>query len=562
MRTCARSRRSSKRRAASTGLAPGRRRRLRTRARRGRRATGRDRRDRGPRQPRRGRARRPRDRAVQRRRAPCDGVDARDRSRHATREWLATQPLRRTEGRLTPGPRQPARSDLGVHHVDAGRARQPRPCSRRRQGSSVTPTSRSCTATTTGRSRRRPRGRIDRASRRPADAAQPGQRGPASRRQPALVVPGDRHGAGRGSLEPRRLSTSPRRRRRCAPGGFPTAWWNASTTACKVATPRGGGSLRSDVAGRSPPPARRASPARGRRLTPSTRLGGAPNGDADAASTHAALKGRKLGDRRVRVERPHSPYFRYTRAGPRGARGGERPQLTGGPSLREGPAGPRRPAACLGRGDRRAALEEEGPRDLLVGRDLVLGLRDRRDPPGPGPRRRRRARVLGRGQHRDRGAPRGRRDQLPPGLSGLSVGRRVVLRLPGQLRPLRLADRCLGPAHRLRDDRRRIDVLGRRADRFGDPGPRGRTGADRRRRDRAHHARQPARPARVGQHLRPPHVPLHRVGPADDRDRRVSGSSFSARARATPRSPRTRATRSKPWVSCSSCGPSRPAPWR
>ena len=24
------------------------------------------------------------------------------------------------------------------------------------------------------------------------------------------------------------------------------------------------------------------------------------------------LQGRKLGDRRVRVERPHSPYFRYT----------------------------------------------------------------------------------------------------------------------------------------------------------------------------------------------------------------------------------------------------------
>jgi amino acid transporter len=34
------------------------------------------------------------------------------------------------------------------------------------------------------------------------------------------------------------------------------------------------------------------------------------------AEAHAgALKGRKLGDRRVRVDRPHSPYFRYTRAG-------------------------------------------------------------------------------------------------------------------------------------------------------------------------------------------------------------------------------------------------------
>ena len=27
------------------------------------------------------------------------------------------------------------------------------------------------------------------------------------------------------------------------------------------------------------------------------------------------LKGRKLGDRRVRLERPHAPYFRYTGPG-------------------------------------------------------------------------------------------------------------------------------------------------------------------------------------------------------------------------------------------------------
>ena len=36
---------------------------------------------------------------------------------------------------------------------------------------------------------------------------------------------------------------------------------------------------------------------------------------ASAADGRAALRGRKLGDRRVRIDRPHSPYFRYTRAG-------------------------------------------------------------------------------------------------------------------------------------------------------------------------------------------------------------------------------------------------------
>ena len=36
---------------------------------------------------------------------------------------------------------------------------------------------------------------------------------------------------------------------------------------------------------------------------------------ASAADGRAALRGRKLGDRRVRIDRPHSRYFRYTRAG-------------------------------------------------------------------------------------------------------------------------------------------------------------------------------------------------------------------------------------------------------
>ncbi len=40
-----------------------------------------------------------------------------------------------------------------------------------------------------------------------------------------------------------------------------------------------------------------------------------PEAGPGGHDANAALKGRKLGDRRVRVDRPHSPYFRYTRAG-------------------------------------------------------------------------------------------------------------------------------------------------------------------------------------------------------------------------------------------------------
>ena len=58
-----------------------------------------------------------------------------------------------------------------------------------------------------------------------------------------------------------------------------------------------------------------------------------------------------------------------------------------------------RPLASRGRA-RRAAGEEEGPRDLQLGRDQLVGLRDRGDPAGPDPRRRRRAGLRARGQHR------------------------------------------------------------------------------------------------------------------------------------------------------------------
>ena len=148
-----------------------------------------------------------------------------------TREWLATQPLRRTEGRLHAGPRQSPRSDLGVHHVGAGRAANlalletpyglfghthlPDRVPRRRRAIETTA-----------------RGRIGRASRRPAGAAQPGQRRPAPRRRPALVVHGDRHGAGPRFAGAASGTTSHGRRRRCARGACQTGWSNGSPTAC------------------------------------------------------------------------------------------------------------------------------------------------------------------------------------------------------------------------------------------------------------------------------------------------------------------------------------------
>ena len=71
-------------------------------------------------------------------------------------------------------------------------------------------------------------------------------------------------------LGPRRLRHRGRRQRRCARPGCPSGWPTASASAPD---------RRVVIGGRRP------------------------------------LQGRKPGDRRVRVERPHAPYFRYTGAG-------------------------------------------------------------------------------------------------------------------------------------------------------------------------------------------------------------------------------------------------------
>ena len=95
------------------------------------------------------------------------------------------------------------------------------------------------------------------------------------------------------------------------------------------------------------------------------------------------LQGRKPADRRVRVERPHSPYFRYTGR----ASSSRRPP----PTSRRPRSGGRgrasgrrvRPSAGERGGGRRAAVQEEGARDLQLRRDQLVGLRDAGDHPGP-----------------------------------------------------------------------------------------------------------------------------------------------------------------------------------
>ena len=124
----------------------------------------------------------------------------------------------------------------------------------------------------------------------------------------------------------------------------------------------------------APPACRRGSPTGWRRPV---------SEDAAMIGGRRPLQGRKPGDRRVRVERPHAPYFRYTGPGPARPprRPPARPTTPDRPLMRPDP----RRSFSAGRsrqrgGDRRAAVEEEGAGDLQLGRDQLVGLRDRGDP--------------------------------------------------------------------------------------------------------------------------------------------------------------------------------------
>ena len=236
------------------------------------------------------------------------------------------------------------------------------------------------------------------------------------------------------------------------------------------------------------------------------------------------ISGRKPGDKRVRVERYHAPYFRYTGPNQLTAKAAaSAPTTPMGRFVWRTKAHPHRQAAGQRGGDRRAPVEEEGAGDLQLRRDLVVGLRDRGDPARVPARRRGRrgVPVLDPGQHRDRDPARDRRLQLPPGVHRLPQRRRLVLGVQGEHRQAGVADRRLGPAHRLHADGRRLDVVRGGADRVRVPGARPGQGGDRDPRDRPDHAGQPPGPARGRQHLRDPDLPVPVLGVPDDRHRHV-----------------------------------------
>ena len=416
-------------------------------------------------------------------------------------------------GRVRAGPWQPPRAALGVHRLGTDRPGEPRAADDADRALRPHPPA-------DGLRREGRRRRTDRAGRR-LDAL---ARGPA------------------GARESRAASASP------ATASRRPATWSSTPTASGA---RGIGprttSRRSRA--RCAPPVSRIDSSSGCRTAC----------DASMIGGRRPIQGRKLGDKRIRVERPHSAYFRWTGPGQLTAK-----ESASGPTTPTGRAfarvrgRPARPAAGVRGGDRRAAVEEEGPRDLQLRRDQLVGLRDRGDPAGADRRRRRGACVRPRDQHRDRDPPDRRRDQLPPDLHRLSDRRRQLLGLQAELRAAHVADRGVGAADRLRVDRCRVDVVGHRAGHLRVPGPVRRAGHPRRRRDRPDHDRQPPRDPRSRQHLRRPDLPLRLLGPADDRDRDRSGSSSSARA-SSPRSSARRAAPSSPSGSSSSCAPSRPA---
>ena len=236
-----------------------------------------------------------------------------------------------------------------------------------------------------------------------------------------------------------------------------------------------------------------------------------------------SLQGRKPGDKRVRVERPHAPYFRYTGKG----------TLT----AKEAASAPKTPvgkAFASARGlffGRPLASEDELGERLSKTKALAIFSSDAISSSAYATEEILRVLILGgaaalaigrRDQHRDLGPP-GRGGHLvPPDLHRLPVGRRLVHRLASEHRSHGQPDRGVGADDRLRHDRGGLDVVRRRAGRLGVPRPARRAGPDRRRGDRAHRHRQPARPARGGQHLRGPHLPVHRLGAPHDRGRRLS----------------------------------------
>ena len=242
------------------------------------------------------------------------------------------------------------------------------------------------------------------------------------------------------------------------------------------------------------------------------------------------LQGRKPGDRRVRVERPHAPYFRYTGPGQLAAK-----PAASAPTTPTGRASAAirgvlvRPAAGDRGGDRRAPVEEARRwRSSARTRSARRPTRPRRSC-GSWSSAGAAALTFGsRSASRSRSCSRSSRSATARSASPTrpAAARTRVAANFGRTRRLvaasaLLIDYVLTVAVSTSSAVEQI--------RLGVPRRCRRAGPDRRRRDRPDHDRQPPRPARVRQHLRDPDVPVPRSRPADDRDRRRSGSSSSAR---------------------------------
>ena len=180
------------------------------------------------------------------------------------------------------------------------------------------------------------------------------------------------------------------------------------------------------------------------------------------------ISGRKPGDKRVRVERHHAPYFRYTGPGQMTAKA-----AASAPTTTLGVIRVRVKGALLGRP---LANEEEIGQRLSKTKALAIFSSDAISSSayateeiilafvlagvaGAGVQLRRA------GRDRDRRAARDRRVQLSPGLPRLPQRRRVVLGVEGQLRPDGVAGRRVGADDRLHAHGRGLDLVGGRADR-------------------------------------------------------------------------------------------------
>ena len=211
-----------------------------------------------------------------------------------------------------------------------------------------------------------------------------------------------------------------------------------------------------------------------------------------------SLQGRKPGDKRVRVERPHAPYFRYTGPGTltakeaasvpttpvgRGVRVGPRPRSSAGrwPARTSSASGSRKTKALAIFSSDAISSSAYATEEIL--RVLILGG----------------AAALAFGVEVSIAISVllvAVAISLPPDLHRLPDGRRLVHRLAPEHRPHGQPHRRVGPDDRLRHDRGGLDVVRRRAGRLGVPGPVRRAGPDRGRGDRPDRRRQPARPAR------------------------------------------------------------------